>query len=659
MTWLLVLAVARSSLGATPEGVPLAAAPMLPLTATPASLPMTSGASGLPLAAAAQTITADELKASLAQLDQATDVAPEIKAKADELYKEALEELRIAGDWSTKAANFKSTRQSAPQELDELKTLLSRGLTDSVAQFPAGATLEQLKQLASRAETARTDVQTELTDLEAVARRRSDRFEEVRVLDGAAKQRLDYIGKQLAELPALDNMTPLDHANRALLVAKNTKTLAEHACYEEELPAYEATRELMRAKLDWATRRLNQAEELEKKWRAIVADHSRQDAETKAYDARWTVMNARPEVLPLAEENEKLADLRTSADGPAAKLKKVQEEVSALNAELVRLQTQAAHIKKVADLTGSIGILLQKQRNDLPDLRRHRKNIAARQTEITDIKLRLFELETQRSELADIDAAARQIVSDMDLGPANAERKGLEQTVRELLETRRDYLDALIADDNNYFNALVLELDKTEQELIRETEDYANYINERIFWIRSSPPLEKDALVRAWHAARWLGEPDRWSTLGETLWADLHLHPCINALAAIVLLAMLYFQPRLRRRVHDIGREVANSYTDSIQPTIEASLWTALLALLWPSLLWFVAWRLTAAWEAPEFAKAVAFALHVTAIAGLTTELWRQICRRKGLAEAHFRWPQTSLLPLRRNVRWLLIVGLP
>jgi potassium efflux system protein len=650
--WLLIFLPAAPLWAAAPEGVPLAAAAAgLPLAATPA---------GLALAAAPQTITADEVKSSLAQLDQSADIPADVKAKAAELYKQALEELRIANDWSTKTANFKASRQSAPKELEDLKTQLSRPLADVAPQLPPHAALDELKQLAARAETAHTDVQTELTDLEAAARRRSDRFEEVRVLDGAAKQRLDFIGKQLAELPAtLDGMTPLDQATRALLLAKNAKTLAEHACYEEELPAYEATRELMRAKLDWATRRLNQAEELDKKWRAIVTDRSRQDAETKAYDARWTVMNARPEVLPLAEENEKLADLRTSADGPAAKLKRVQEEVSSLNAELVRLQSQAAHIKKVADLTDSIGILLQKQRNDLPDLRLHRKHIAARQTEITNIKLQLFELETRRSELADIDAAVRQVINDMELGPGNAQRAALEPTVRELLETRRDYLDALIADDNNYFNALVLELDKTEQELIRETEAYANYINERIFWIRSSPPLEKDALARAWHAARWLGEPAHWALLGETLWADVHLHAMIDSLGLAAALAMLYFQRRVRRRVHEIGRHVANSYTDSINPTIEASLWTVVLALPWPALAWFIGWRLTAAWEAPEFAKTVAFALHVTAIAGLTTELWRQICRRKGLAEAHFRWPPSSLQPLRRNVRWLLIVGLP
>ncbi|HEY5312702.1 MAG TPA: mechanosensitive ion channel domain-containing protein, partial [Pirellulales bacterium] len=450
-----------------------------------------------------------------------------------------------------------------------------------------------------------------------------------------------------------------DRATRWLLLAKKTKTQAEHACYGEELPAYEATRELMRAKLDWATRRLNQSQALETKWQAIVADRSRQDAETKAYDARWTVMNARPEVLPLAEENEKLADLRSSADGPAAKLKQVQQELAALDAELVRLQSQDAHIKKVANLTDSVGILLQRQRGELPDLRRHRKNIAARQAEITSVKLQLFELETQRSELADVDAASRRAIGDMELGPANPERKQLERTVRDMLETRRDYLDALIADYNLYFNTLVLELDKTEQELIHETVDYANYINERIFWIRSSSPLGSDELARAWRGARWLAEPARWALVGETLAGDVRLHPVIDSLAAVAALAMLFFQRRVRRRVHDIGRHVADSYTDSIYPTVEASLWTAVLAVLWPALFLFIGWRLTAAWEAPEFAKAVAFALQVTAIAGLTTELLRQVCRRKGLAEAHFRWPQSSLVPLRRNVRWLLIVGLP
>ena len=82
--------------------------------------------------------------------------------------------------------------------------------------------------------------------------------------------------------------------------------------------------------------------------------------------------------------------------------------------------------------------------------------------------------------------------------------------MHELLETQRDYLDALISDYNKYFDALVLDLDRNQRELIRETEQYSDYVNERIFWIRNTPPLGRDELARTEQALSWLANTARW-----------------------------------------------------------------------------------------------------------------------------------------------------
>ena len=81
--------------------------------------------------------------------------------------------------------------------------------------------------------------------------------------------------------------------------------------------------------------------------------------------------------------------------------------------------------------------------------------------------------------------------------------------------------------------------------------------------------------------------------------------------------------------------------------------------MLWPAVIWFFGWRLSAGWDSPEFSKCVAFACHLTALALLTTQLFRQVCRKKGLAEAHFGWAEECVAPLRRNLRRLLPVAVP
>ena len=123
------------------------------------------------------------------------------------------------------------------------------------------------------------------------------------MLDTAAKQKLDEIDHQLLTFVGpVENLLPLDRARRRLLMARKAKILAERGSYEQELPSYEATRELLRAKLDLATHRLNQAQKIEKTWQDWVARRSTEDAEAKARTARWAVVTARPEVLPLAQK---------------------------------------------------------------------------------------------------------------------------------------------------------------------------------------------------------------------------------------------------------------------------------------------------------------------------------------------------------------------
>ena len=613
-------------------------------------------------------LKADDLQSALSQAQQDTSLPADVKAKVVDLYKQALDELHMADEWAAKGNGYKKAADDAPHALDDIKAQLDQQAAEPAEKTFAESSLDKLKLGLTQAEVASNDLQTQLNELQSAVRRRSDRVDEVRVLDTAAKQRLEDIDRQLSSFVGpSENLLPLDRAQRRLLLARKAKTLAERGSYEQELPSYEATRELLRAKLDLATHRLNQAQKLEKTWQDWVARRSTEDAEAKARSARWAVITARPEVLPLAQKNERLAELRKSPDGPVARLKTVQDQLAVVMAERQKLESLASHIKKIADLPDSMGLFLQQQREKLPDLRHHCKDIAARRDEISHVKLELFELESNRSDLADTDPEVAAdadpeiaaVMTSIQVMPSDIDKQELKSAVRELLETQRDYLDALISDYNNYFDALVLDLDRNQRELIRETEQYSDYVNERIFWIRNTPPLGREELARTGQALTWLGNSARWRDVVDTLAADLCKSPELYVLAGLIMMAMLLTERRMRRRIQAIGQQITSSYTDSIAPTVEVIARSVLLALLWPGALWFVAWRLGSAWDAPEFAKETGFALHVTALVYLTTELFRQCWRRDGLAEAHFGWPVAGVALLRQNLRWLLLVGLP
>ena len=105
----------------------------------------------------------------------------------------------------------------------------------------------------------------------------------------------------------------------------------------------------------------------------------------------------------------------------------------------------------------------------------------------------------------------------------------------------------MISDYNKYFDALVLDLDRNQRELIRETEQYSDYVNERIFWIRNTPPLRRDELARTGQALSWLANTASYANVIDTLTADCCKYPALYLVAGVVLVGMLVVRRQSRR----------------------------------------------------------------------------------------------------------------
>ncbi|MEM9660022.1 MAG: mechanosensitive ion channel domain-containing protein, partial [Planctomycetota bacterium] len=94
-------------------------------------------------------------------------------------------------------------------------------------------------------------------------------------------------------------------------------------------------------------------------------------------------------------------------------------------------------------------------------------------------------------------------------------------------------------------------------------------------------------------------------------------------------------------------------------PTLRSLGLTAAISLPWPALLFFLGRVVDNPLNESEFVRALAESLQFTAVCLLLLEFLRQLCRSDGLADAHFGWPQSCLLQVRRKIRWLSLFGLP
>ncbi|TFG97511.1 MAG: mechanosensitive ion channel, partial [Myxococcales bacterium] len=366
-------------------------------------------------------------------------------------------------------------------------------------------------------------------------------------------------------------------------------------------------------------------------------------------------------VRQLAEENARLAEQRMGAEGlvgriddVSRKLANAEESVAKIEADRARIATKI----EAAGLTDSVGLLLRKQRADAPDVGKYRRFIRMRRDLIGAAQVRQIELREERRDLADVDALVARAMERLDRGPPSADRSAIESLLRDMLETKREYLDALIADHETYFQKLV-DFGAMQLELIEKTEALLRFIDERILWIPSGTALGPGVAADVGNALAWLTNPRYWGQLVRALGDALLATPLSNALVALLLLLTVAYGGRARARIAALGAEARQPSCVRYGPTAEAFCLTLLLALWLPGVAAYLGWRIETSPEATQFARCLGGGVFAAALVWFTLALPRQLLRKGGVAEAHFGWPASSVSALRRSFGNLCALALP
>ncbi|MBN8628960.1 MAG: hypothetical protein J0M17_26095, partial [Planctomycetes bacterium] len=271
--------------------IPQAAAP-LPTAATPSPAPSSSSGD----------VTVEQVEAAKHAVEEAPDLDEAARKALLEIYRKALAELKEAADWQAKSFEFETARANAPQELQEWKLRAAQPAAE-LPPPPKDADVETLKTGLADAEAALKAARDEQAALDGRQRHRSQRREEVRGQDEAAAKRLEELYGELGSLPPLDRADLQAKARRMLLMTRRKSITAERASYAQELPSFEATRELLRLQLDEAVQAVNRAEKQVAVWKEAVDQSVRLAAEARAEEAKRQRITTRGELAPLAQEN--------------------------------------------------------------------------------------------------------------------------------------------------------------------------------------------------------------------------------------------------------------------------------------------------------------------------------------------------------------------
>ncbi|MCC7085417.1 MAG: mechanosensitive ion channel [Pirellulales bacterium] len=635
--------VAIRGLAATTD----ASEPSKESSANPPQIATTKGESNAP--------SRDSVAARLKELDFAPDDTPD-KAKLIELYRTAAEDLRQADEQAARLADFEKKLSNADARIETLNC--ESGEPTSVEQPLAPlAPLSAWEQRLADVEQRLTESRKTLAAKKDEPQRRGRRRLEIPPAIATARTALEKLISD-GETANSDEPSSLAKARRVQREARRKSLELEVTALEKELRWYDGpAAEVLRLEGEEAARKVAALDGFAAELREAVNSRRREEAAKQAADARRAVVTADSSVRRLADKNSELANERKQL---AEKLEQLGGMAETVRIALDNLRSEHKRIvEKVeaAGLTNPVGQMLRKQRSGLASVVAHRRAIDQRRDEISAVQWKLFDLEEQLADFRDLRSRAREIC---DQSPA-ACPIGPDDLVP-LLTTRKEYLESLRGDYDVYFRKLV-EVDSDQRVLVQEAADYRNFIDERVLWIRSVEPLSPVDVKKSVGAIGWLANPQNWWNAAQSALYEADEEPILAGLAVAALAFVLFTRRRLKQAIRSLGSpaaEFSGNAHASIRRALKAALATLLISIPTPALLWMLGWFVSGGSHIrDEFSEALGDSLQVTAVVLLPLLVARQICRRDGLAEAHFGWPAEALAALRRQVSWLAMLGAP
>ncbi|MDY6943548.1 MAG: mechanosensitive ion channel [Pseudomonadota bacterium] len=558
--------------------------------------------------------------------------------------------------------DFLQTIQAAPTQLRAIETALAAPIPEDAVDFDSTSPLDRV---ASELETRREKLEAARrtrAELEAETTRRYDRQNKISDEVATARRRLDEINDMLPVAAEISGQMRTDARTWALWAEQ---LYLRHFLDEldQESKSYDVRRELLRSRRQLAERELLIADQRFKHMEQL-ANRLRTEAGLEVMQAAGAASeaaaNAHPLVREILFENQQLAT--EMADVLAISAQRSLDKQS-LDARLNAVQRNFESTKeKVAQigLTDAIGLKLRNDLNQLPDLRRFTVQLKHSREEINRVQLRRMELEDRLLGLVDLKRVARDRVENAGERIPDDQREQLIASVYETLtEQKERYLNELIRAYDILFEKYLYPMMEAERRFVEVVEQYKAFIDSRVLWIQSAPPLSLQDFGRGNRGLSWLAEGSSWQRVFDGVQSDVQQQP-VTVIAPFVLVLMLFAgRGRFRKTLVQLGDAKTKADEGRIVDTLRALAVTVFLAAPWPVLIYVVAWHIKEAGEDPIFAGALSSGLTAVAELLFAGLLLRRLGERHGVGEGHFQWRRSSLDLVRKQLIRFLPFALP
>lgn len=185
-----------------------------------------------------------------------------------------------------------------------------------------------------------------------------------------------------------------------------------------------------------------------------------------------------------------------------------------------------------------------------------------------------------------------------------------------------------------YQNLQTLEF--TEQRMSSLIDEYADFLDGRLLWMRSSKIIAPTDLRYLPTALFWVASPNNWWLLCKDLITSFGHTPIIWTLGLLLVGILFVGRTWAKRSLGQLSKNIGRVRKDAFILTVRALGLTLYLASSWPFLLVLTGWRLSALPFASDFSRAAGFGLLVAGHIWGMLNFLNYLCREQGGSAGSF-----------------------
>jgi potassium efflux system protein len=606
-------------------------------------------------------LTVAALESRLKEVEADEKLGKELKEKLVEQYKLAIAKLEDEARFLARAKELKQRLETDPAETKGFREWLadpsrSKQEEPEVSDF-ASKTSKELEKTLTELEPALAEKRKTLDDLKAKLKELEDRPKAARTQLEEAKKKLEEIDRELKKPAPSEEPEAVGEARKIVLTARRRARSAEIEALNQEILGHAARVERLSAERDKTEAELKPLAlrvKVTKKARdQRQVEEATRDRE-RAEQARREAAGKHEAITAVADQtaewSNKLETVAKTSQAVTARRSEIEKDTKRITEEFERTSQR---LDKVG-LSDLIARLLRRQRLELPDAREFQKKADDRVEETQRLELASIDAAERLAELADLDAATREAMAPYVDKLTPEKRVEVEAEVRKQLAAQKELLSKLQADQAPLLRELG-NLDFEERKLIDKAQEYARFLDERLLWIRSAPPLGLQTPQAVLKGLAWLGTPARWGETAQTLGRALESRPVLAGLALVLLIGLFAVRRLLRKRRDWIRSRVGKVRTDGFGLTLQAMAIDLVAVLPAPLVLGFLAWQLRVTPSESVFPRSIGGALAAAALVIPALHFLHRLVSKGDVAEVHFRWSGSSLAAARRRSMWILL----